>query len=134
MIYDSVIIGAGQAGLGVSYFLKQKGIEHTVFEQGRIGESWLNMRWDSFRLNTPNLFNVLPDLPYEGTEPDGFWRVSELVNYFRNYVREFHLPVKTNTRVLSVERSENSNDFVIKIKNRQQSEEVVKSRSLVVEK
>ena len=132
MIYDSVIIGAGQAGLGGSYFLKQKGIEHTVFEQGRIGESWLNMRWDSFRLNTPNLFNVLPDLPYEGTEPDGFWRVSELVNYFRNYVREFHLPVKTNTRVLSVERSENSNDFVIKIKNRQQSEEVVKSRSLVV--
>jgi len=75
---DIVIVGAGQAGLGVSYFLQRDGRKHIVFERGRIGESWLSQRWDSFKLNTPNLMNVLPGLPYDGPEPNGFWRRDEL--------------------------------------------------------
>ena len=70
---DTVIVGAGQAGLGVSYFLQQAGRKHAVFEQGRIGESWLSQRWDSFTLNTPNFMNSLPGFSYEGPEPDGFF-------------------------------------------------------------
>lgn len=131
MIYDSVIIGAGQAGLGLSYFLKQKDLKHIVLEQGRIGESWLSMRWDSFQLNTPNFMNVLPQFPYKGDEHDGFWSVDELVDYFREYVRKFSLPVKTNTTVLSVNRSENKKDFIVKIKNATESEETLMSRSVV---
>src|SRR5512139_3000803 len=91
---DAVIVGAGQAGLGVSYFLKRDGWKHVVFERGRIGESWLSQRWDSFKLNTPNFMNVLPGLPYEGPEPDGFWRRDELVLYFQRYAEHFHLPVR----------------------------------------
>ncbi|MFN2105028.1 MAG: NAD(P)-binding protein [Candidatus Promineifilaceae bacterium] len=53
-ILDTVIVGAGQAGLGVSYFLQQNGRKHILFERERIGESWLSQRWDSFKLNTPN--------------------------------------------------------------------------------
>lgn len=132
MIYDSVVIGAGQAGLGVSYFLKQKELEHIVLEQGRIGESWLSMRWDSFQLNTLNYMNVLPHYPYRGDEPDGFWKASELVDYFREYVRKFSLPVKTNTIVLSVDRPGNNEDFVVKVKNGKESEETYSSRSIVI--
>jgi putative flavoprotein involved in K+ transport len=81
-ILDTVIVGAGQAGLGVSYFLQQVENQHVVFERGRIGESWLSERWDTFRLNTLNHMNVLPGLPYDGPEPDGFARPDELVHYF----------------------------------------------------
>ena len=65
-ILDTVIVGGGQAGLAVSYFLQKSEISHVLFEQGRIGESWLLGRWDSFQLNTPNVRNVLPGLPREG--------------------------------------------------------------------
>ena len=76
---DCVVVGAGQAGLGVSYFLQRDRREHVVLEQGRIGETWLSQRWDSFKLNTPNFMSVLPGLPYDGPEPDGFLQRDELV-------------------------------------------------------
>jgi putative flavoprotein involved in K+ transport len=57
---DSVVIGAGQAGLGVSRELVERGIEHVVLEQGRIGETWRSQRWDAFALNRPAWMNCLP--------------------------------------------------------------------------
>src|SRR6266498_5250922 len=103
---DTVIVGGGQAGLGVSYFLQQNGHKHILFERGRIGESWLSQRWDSFRLNTPNLRNTLPGLLYDGPQPDGFSPIDSLVDYFQNYVDCFQLPVRTGVNVLSVEWAE----------------------------
>ena len=98
---DTVIVGAGQAGLGVSYYLKRDGRQHIVFERGRIGESWLSQRCDSFKLNTPNFMNVLPGLHCDGSESDGFWRPDELVHYFQRYVEHFPLPVRTGVTVVS---------------------------------
>jgi putative flavoprotein involved in K+ transport len=129
---DAVIIGAGQAGLGVSYFLQRDGRKHIIFERGRIGESWLSQRWDSFKLNTPNFMNVLPGLPYDGPEPDGFGRRDELVHYFQRYVDRFQLPVRTGVTVISVERTEDEKHFIVKTKNNGQGEEAVTSRSVVV--
>ena len=131
-ILDTVIVGGGQAGLGVSYFLQQNGNKHVIFEQGRIGESWLSARWDSFQLNTPNLRNVLPGLPYDGPEPDGFWRTDRLVNYFQQYVDRFQLPVRTGVTVIAVERGANNEGFIIKTRRKDQVEESVASRSVVV--
>jgi putative flavoprotein involved in K+ transport len=51
---DVAVIGAGWAGLGVSYYLAQAGLRHRVLERSRIGETWRTQRWDTFRLNTPN--------------------------------------------------------------------------------
>jgi len=132
IMFDTVIVGGGQAGLGVSYFLQQNGSSHVVFEQGRIGESWLSARWDSFQLNTPNLKNVLPGLPYDGTEADGFWRTDKLVDYFQEYVDSFQLPVRTGVTVRSVERAENQDGFLVKTKGKDEAEETVASRSVVV--
>jgi putative flavoprotein involved in K+ transport len=129
---DTVIVGGGQAGLAVSYFLQQNGIKHMLFEQGRIGESWLSGRWDSFQLNTPNLRNVLPGLPYDGPEVDGFWRTDKLVYYFQRYVDHFQLPVRTGVTVISVERAKDQDGFIVKTKREDQVEESVASRSVVV--
>ena len=129
---DSVIIGAGQAGLGISYFLQRDDRKHVVFERGRIGESWLSQRWDSFKLNTPNCMNGLPGLPYDGPEPDGFWRRDELVRYFQCYVERFQLPVRTGAAVVSVEQAEDDGCFVVKTRTAGQAEESTLSRSIVI--
>jgi glycine/D-amino acid oxidase-like deaminating enzyme len=51
---DTVIIGGGQAGLSVSYYLTQQHREHVVLEQANVpANAWRNHRWDSFTLNTP---------------------------------------------------------------------------------
>ena len=57
---DVVVVGAGQAGLAVSYYLWSSGVEHLVLERGRVGESWRSQRWDSFTLVTPNWMTRLP--------------------------------------------------------------------------
>ncbi|HSG17695.1 MAG TPA: NAD(P)/FAD-dependent oxidoreductase [Anaerolineae bacterium] len=131
-ILDTVIVGAGQAGLGVSYFLQQNGRKHIVFEQGQVGESWLSQRWDSFKLNTPNFMNVLPGLHFDGLESDGFWRPDELVHHFQRYIEHFQLPVRTGVTVVSVEQSEDEGHFIVKTRTNGEGEESVTSRSVVI--
>ena len=131
-ILDTIVVGAGQAGLAVSYFLCQDHREHIVFERGRIGESWLTQRWDSFRLNTPNFMNALPGLPYDGNEPDGFPRADELVRHFQQYATHFKLPVQTDVTVVSVRRIEDQEHFIVDITADGQPQEPKISRSLVI--
>lgn len=56
---DCVVIGAGPAGLAASVALVQRGVDHVVMEQGRVGSTWRTQRWDSFQLNTPGWANQL---------------------------------------------------------------------------
>jgi putative flavoprotein involved in K+ transport len=102
--YPVVVVGGGQAGLSVSYCLKEAGIDHVVLEKSRIGSSWRTQRWDSFCLVTPNWQCQLPGYPYEGPEPHGFMKNDEIIEYLEGYVRSFDPPVKEGVTVLSVER------------------------------
>src|SRR6266496_3848156 len=122
-ILDAVIVGGGQAGLAVSYYLQRNGNSHVVLERGRIGDSWLSGRWDSFQLNTPNARNVLPGLPYDGPEADGFWRTDQLVDYFQHYVQRFQLPLRTSVTVIAVERGADEAGFLVKTRTKDQAEE-----------
>jgi putative flavoprotein involved in K+ transport len=100
-----VIIGAGQAGLAVSYCLSQHGEPHIVLEQADCpGSAWKYGRWDSFTLNTPNWGIRLPGGEYAGASPDGFLGRDELVAYFANYQAGHELPVRFGVRVIAVER------------------------------
>jgi putative flavoprotein involved in K+ transport len=100
---ETVIIGGGQAGLAVSYYLSQQGRPHVVLEQAaQAGNAWRNHRWDSFTLNTPNWQSALPGAEIPGAGPDGFLSREEVVAYFENYVERFHLPVRYGVRVESV--------------------------------
>ena len=100
---DAVVIGAGQAGLSTSYHLKQRGIDHVVLEQDRVGESWRSERWDSFCLVTPNWTLQLPGFPYQGSDPDGFMGRDELISYLDGFARSFDSPIRTGVKVTSVE-------------------------------
>lgn len=131
-LLDTVVVGAGQAGLGTSYFLQRNGRKHVVFERGRIGETWLSQRWDSFQLNTLNTRNALPGFPYDGTEPDGFWRQDELVAYFQRYVERFQSPVRTGVKVVSIEQANGAARFVVKTSADGKPEKSVLSRSVVI--
>lgn len=97
-----VVIGAGHAGLAVSYCLTQRAIEHVVLERGEIANAWRRERWDSLRLLTPNSQSRLPGYRYEGADPDGFMTMPEVIAFIDRYARIIDAPVETRTTVLSV--------------------------------
>jgi putative flavoprotein involved in K+ transport len=103
-VYPVIVVGGGQAGLSVSYCLKEAGIEHVVLERSRIGSSWRTQRWDSFCLVTPNWQCQLPGYPYAGPDPEGFMKNDEIVRYLEGYVRSFDPPVREGVNVIAVER------------------------------
>src|SRR3954447_11204519 len=99
---DTVIIGAGQAGLAVSWHLQALGHDHVVLDRGRIGERWRSERWDSLRTITPNWMTRLPGAVYDGTDPDGSMAMPELVAHFEAYARSFAAPVVERAAVMAV--------------------------------
>ena len=101
---DAAVIGAGWAGLGVSYVLAKAGLSHRVLERGRIAETWLTQRWDSFYLNTSKLMAVMPGDRYEGPDPEGFYTRDEFVALLEDYAGRNCLPVATNTPVTALIR------------------------------
>lgn len=96
---DTVIIGAGQAGLATSWYLTRLGHDHVVLDRGRVGERWMSERWDSLRTLTPNWMSRLPGHRYEGPDPDGYMRAADLARYLDGYARSFGAPVETHTAV-----------------------------------
>ena len=79
--FPVIVVGAGQAGLSVSYCLTQQGVQHLVLERHRVGHSWRCERWDTFCLVTPNWQCRLPGYPYSGQDPRGFMKRDEIVAY-----------------------------------------------------
>jgi putative flavoprotein involved in K+ transport len=99
---ETVVIGAGQAGLAASYHLGRRGLGHVVLERGEIGETWRRERWDSFRLNTPNTFLQLPGHEYDGDDPSGFLTREETVAHLEHYAATIGGDIRTQTEVVSV--------------------------------
>ncbi len=104
--YPVIIIGGGQAGLSVSYCLKQRGIEHIIFEKHSIGHEWRSRRWDSFCLVTPNWQCQLPGYPYPGNDPYGFMPKDEIVKYLEGYAASFNPPIEEGVTVTKVSQME----------------------------
>jgi putative flavoprotein involved in K+ transport len=100
---ETLIVGAGQAGLAVSRCLTAQGADHVVVERGRIAERWRTARWDSLRMLTPNWMSRLPAWSYPGPDPDGYMAASELAGYLEHYADSFAAPVHENTTVELVE-------------------------------
>ena len=100
---DTVVIGAGQAGLAVSRLLTDHGHEHVVLERGRLAERWRSERWDSLRLLTPNWMNRLPHWAFRGPDPNGFMTAAEFTGYLEAYARWSAAPVLEHRAVRAVE-------------------------------
>jgi putative flavoprotein involved in K+ transport len=98
----AVVIGAGHAGLAVSHYLSARSIDHVVIERGEVANSWRTERWDSLRLLTPNWQSRLPGLAYDGSDPDGYMSMPEVIGFIDRYARAIEAPLQTNTQVTSV--------------------------------
>src|SRR6516165_81916 len=104
---DSVIVGGGQAGLAISYYLSREGREHVVLERAAaVANAWRNQRWNSFTLVTPNFQVRMPGAEYAGNDPFGFMSPAEVIKYFDDYMEKFALPVRCRVEVASVEKSQ----------------------------
>jgi len=111
---ETVIVGGGQAGLAVSYYLSQKNRPHIVLEQAdKAGNAWRNHRWDSFTLNTPNWQSVLPGTEVWGSDPDNFLSRDEIVAYLEDYVSRFQLPVRYGVQVQAVRPKSSGHGYVV---------------------
>jgi putative flavoprotein involved in K+ transport len=104
--YSVAIVGGGQAGLSMSYCLKEKGIDHIIFEKNQIGYAWRTKRWDSFCLVTPNWQCQLPGYSYTGNDPQGFMQKEEIIQYIEAYAQSFNPPLKESVEVYRVRKSD----------------------------
>lgn len=96
---DTAIIGGGQAGLSVSWYLSRAGVDHQVLEAHTPVHAWADTRWDNFTLVTPNWHCRLPGYAYAGDDPDGFMTRDEVVAWLDGWLQTFTPPVRTHTRV-----------------------------------
>jgi putative flavoprotein involved in K+ transport len=103
--HSVIIIGGGQAGLSISWYLKQAGIDHLVLEKHEVGHAWRNERWDTFCLVTPNWQCNLPGYPYRGDDPYGFMKKDEIVAYLDGFVASFQPPVREGVSVQKLWRT-----------------------------
>jgi putative flavoprotein involved in K+ transport len=100
---DILIIGGGQAGLAMGYFLRVKGRRFQILERNRqIGDSW-RRRYDSLRLFTTREFSSLPGFALPG-DKNGFASKDEIAGYLEEYASHFGLPVVCGTGVKSLQR------------------------------
>jgi len=103
----AVVIGAGHCGLAMSKCLTDRSIDHVVLERGEVANSWRTERWDSLRLLTPNWLSRLPGYSYDGTDPDGYMDMPQLIEFIDGYAKTIAAPVHTNTQVVAVSRAAN---------------------------
>jgi putative flavoprotein involved in K+ transport len=109
---EVVVIGGGQAGLAISYYLTQQGRTHVVLEQAsQVAPAWRHGRWDSFTLVTPNWTVRLPGFPYQGGDPDGFMPRADVVRHLEQYAASFQAPVRCGVQVTAVDPTQASQGY-----------------------
>lgn len=109
--YSVIIVGGGQAGLSLSYYLKQYAIDHLVLEKNTVTHTWRTQRWDTFCLVTPNWQCALPGYPYQGDDPNGFMVKNEIIEYLDGFIKMVAAPVLEGVEVKSVKARQASNGF-----------------------
>lgn len=100
---DVIVVGAGHAGLAMSYELKMRGIGHVVLERGEVANTWRRERWNSLRLLTPNWMSRLPGFCYAGDDPDGYMSSADVIAFVSAYARRTAAPVLCGHTVRRVE-------------------------------
>ncbi len=130
---ETLIIGGGQAGLSLSYYLNQSGREHVVFEKAaQPADAWRNRRWDSFTLVTPNWTFKLPGAEYAGPDPEGFMPKEEIVRRFDDYALSNRLPVQYSTEVTRVEPMLEHGGYRVHAQNGSPGKKTLEAKNVVI--
>ena len=101
---DTLVVGAGQAGIAMSEHLGKAGVSHLVLERSRIAERWRSERWDSLVANGPAWHDRFPGMEFPDLDPDGFPAKDAVADYFEAYARQINAPIRCGVEVRSVER------------------------------
>ena len=102
---EVVVVGGGQAGLAIGYFLAQQGRKFAILDAAEETAAAWRTRWDSLKLFTPARYSSLPGLPFPG-DADRYPGRDDVAAYLTEYARHFALPVVLGSRVRSVRRAE----------------------------
>jgi putative flavoprotein involved in K+ transport len=112
---DTLVVGAGQAGLAMSEHLTANGVPHLVLERHRIAERWRSERWDSLVANGPAWHDRFPGLAFSDVDPsvgpDDFPSKDTVADYFVAYARRIAAPIRCGVEVLSAERKTGAPGF-----------------------
>jgi putative flavoprotein involved in K+ transport len=114
--YDVIVVGGGQAGLALGYFLARDGRRFTILEAAEEPAAAWRKRWDSLKLFTPVRNDNLPGLAFPGG-PDSYPGRDGVVDYLTRYAEHFDLPVQFNSEVLAV-RAGDDGGFVVELRDR----------------
>jgi putative flavoprotein involved in K+ transport len=99
--YDTVVVGAGQSGLAVGYYLAARDLDFVILsEEKRVGDNW-RKRWDSLRLFTPARYSGLPGLPFPAA-PSHLADKDEVADYLERYAERHDLPLRLDTRAVEL--------------------------------
>jgi len=124
---DTLVVGAGQAGVAMSEHLSRLGVPHLVLERNRIAEAWRTGRWDSLVANGPAWHDRFPGLEFDGLDPDAFAGKDQVADYFEAYAKKFNAPVRTGVEVTKVERNVGRPGFTVET-----SDGVIEAKNVVV--
>jgi putative flavoprotein involved in K+ transport len=105
-ILDSIVVGAGQAGLASAYHLQKRNAEYVVLEASdQTAGSWPNY-YDSLTLFSPARYSSLPEYVFPGA-PDRYPTKEEVVTYLTDYAKHFRFPIRTGEKVKRVQKMNN---------------------------
>ena len=102
---DTVVVGAGQAGLCMSYVLQQEGREHVLIEKGRALEQWRSARWDSFKINSPIAYSRLMGQTDGLADTTASIPLNEMIRLWDECIAQRRFPIREQSKVLAVERT-----------------------------
>jgi putative flavoprotein involved in K+ transport len=108
---ETLIIGAGQAGLAMSAQLRKRGAPHLILERGRIAERWRSERWDSLVANGPAWHDRFPDQTFSDIDPESFASTAAVVDYFVKYAERNEAPIRCGVEVKALSKKEDGTGF-----------------------
>ncbi len=123
---ETLVVGAGQAGVAMSEHLTSYGVSHLVLERHRIAERWRSERWDSLVANGPAWHDRFPGMEFSDFDPEAFVPKEDVADYVVAYAKQNNSPIRTGVEVKDVQRNNNRPGFRIET-----SEGVIEATNIV---
>lgn len=112
-VIDTVVVGAGQAGIAMSEHLTRAGVPHIVLERDRVAESWRTRRWDSLVANGPAWHDRFPSMDFPDISPDAFVPKDQVAAYFETYLDRFGGDLRCGVTVTGLTRLDGRPGFAV---------------------
>jgi putative flavoprotein involved in K+ transport len=110
---ETIIVGGGQAGLAMSYYLGGLGREHVILERHRVAERWQSERWDSLAFQSPNWNIRLPGLAFEAIDHDSFASRDEVFGFIARYADFIRAPLRCGVPATSLRRAPDGRYLIV---------------------